>query len=171
MNTKFLKELAEILDSTGVAEIEIKRWGTYIRLSKTPSGVVVSSMPQVSVNPTPVSAPVPPSPSSSASVSPPEQEAVEEREVGEEKEEKRRENLVAIKSPIVGTFYRAPAPDAPPFVEVGDIVKPGQTVCIVEAMKVMNEIEAEVEGKVVDVLVQNAQPVEYGQELFLIEPL
>jgi acetyl-CoA carboxylase biotin carboxyl carrier protein len=78
-------------------------------------------------------------------------------------------NQVAITSPMVGTFYRAPAPDADPYVEVGDQVTVGQTVCIVEAMKLMNEIESEVKGRVVKILVENAQPVEYGQKLFLVE--
>lgn len=80
------------------------------------------------------------------------------------------ENLVAITSPMVGTFYRAPAPDADPYIESGDMVEVGQTVCIVEAMKLMNEIESEHRGRVVKVLVENAQPVEFGQKLFLIEP-
>ncbi|MCK4333180.1 acetyl-CoA carboxylase biotin carboxyl carrier protein [candidate division WOR-3 bacterium] len=82
----------------------------------------------------------------------------------------RPSNIVAIKSPMVGTFYRASAPDAPPYVEVGDTVKPGTVVCIVEAMKLMNEIESEVSGRVAEILVENETPVEYGQELFLIEP-
>ena len=77
---------------------------------------------------------------------------------------------VAITSPMVGTFYRAPAPDADPYVEVGDMVEVGQTVCIVEAMKLMNEIEAEARGRVVQILVENSHPVEFGQKLFLIEP-
>ena len=80
------------------------------------------------------------------------------------------ETLAAIVSPMVGTFYRAPAPDADPYVEVGDLVEVGQTVCIVEAMKLMNEIESEFRGRVVKILVENAQPVEFGQKLFLIEP-
>ncbi|MCS7171792.1 MAG: acetyl-CoA carboxylase biotin carboxyl carrier protein [Aquificaceae bacterium] len=79
------------------------------------------------------------------------------------------EGLHTIKSPLVGTFYRAPAPDAPPFVEVGDIVSPGQVLCIVEALKVMNEIESDVRGKVVKILVENGETVEYGQPLFLID--
>jgi len=78
--------------------------------------------------------------------------------------------LVTVKSPMVGTFYRAPAPDAPPYVEGGDRVSRGQTVCIIEAMKLMNEIESEVSGVVARILVENAQPVEFGQELLLIRP-
>ncbi len=76
-----------------------------------------------------------------------------------------------IKSPLVGTFYRAPSPGAPPFVEEGDIVSKGQVLCIIEALKVMNEIESDIDGKVVKILVENGQPVEYGQELFYIEPV
>jgi acetyl-CoA carboxylase biotin carboxyl carrier protein len=72
---------------------------------------------------------------------------------------------------MVGTFYRAPAPEAPPFVEVGQIIEPGQVICIIEAMKLMNEIKSEIKGKVVQVLVENAEPVEYAQPMFLIEPL
>ncbi|MGQ9867027.1 MAG: acetyl-CoA carboxylase biotin carboxyl carrier protein [Pseudanabaenaceae cyanobacterium] len=79
--------------------------------------------------------------------------------------------LAEIVSPMVGTFYRAPAPDEPPFIEVGDTVRKGQTVCIVEAMKLMNQIEAEVTGRVVEILVQNAQPIEYGQVLMRVEVL
>lgn len=78
-------------------------------------------------------------------------------------------NYYVIKSPLVGTFYRAPSPGAPPFVEEGDMVSKGQVLCIIEALKVMNEIESDVDGKVVKILVENGQPVEYGQELFYIE--
>jgi acetyl-CoA carboxylase biotin carboxyl carrier protein len=78
--------------------------------------------------------------------------------------------LIEIKSPMVGTFYKAPAPDAKPYVEIGQIIKTGQVVCIVEAMKLMNEIEAETAGRIVEVLVENAKPVQFGQPLFLVEP-
>ncbi|MGH7255129.1 MAG: acetyl-CoA carboxylase biotin carboxyl carrier protein [Nitrospirales bacterium] len=78
--------------------------------------------------------------------------------------------LVTVRSPIVGTFYRSPGPDADPYIEEGDLVKKGQVLCIVEAMKLMNEIEAEVDGRVVKILAESAKPVEYGQPLFLIEP-
>jgi acetyl-CoA carboxylase biotin carboxyl carrier protein len=80
-------------------------------------------------------------------------------------------HLVPVEAPMVGTFYRAPKPDAPPFVSEGDVVKEGQVLCIVEAMKLMNEIEAKVGGRIVKVVVENGQPVEFGQPLFLLEPL
>lgn len=80
------------------------------------------------------------------------------------------DNLVTIKSPMIGTFYRSPGPDKPPFVNVGDDVAPGKVVCIIEAMKLFNEIESEVSGKIVKVLVDDASPVEYDQPLFLVEP-
>ncbi|HEX7786959.1 MAG TPA: acetyl-CoA carboxylase biotin carboxyl carrier protein [Methylomirabilota bacterium] len=80
-------------------------------------------------------------------------------------------HLVPVEAPMVGTFYRAPKPDAPPFVVEGDVVKEGQVLCIVEAMKLMNEIEAKVAGRIVKVVAENGQPVEFGQPLFLVEPL
>ena len=82
-----------------------------------------------------------------------------------------QKQLHEIKSPIVGTYYKAPAPDAAPFVDVGSIIQPGSVLCIVEAMKLMNEIESDVAGKIMKVMAQNGQPVEYGQTLFLIEPM
>ena len=81
------------------------------------------------------------------------------------------EGMIAVTSPMVGTFYRAPAPDADPYVEVGAVVDVGQTLCIIEAMKLMNEIESEARGRVVKILAENAQPVEFGQKLFLLEPV
>lgn len=82
----------------------------------------------------------------------------------------KREGVIEIKSPMVGTFYRAPSPGAKPYVEVGDVIKPADVVCIIEAMKLMNEIKAEIGGKVTEVLVENGQPVEFGQTLFVLEP-
>jgi len=82
----------------------------------------------------------------------------------------RAENLLTIKSPMIGTFYRSPAPDKPSFVNVGDEVDPGKVVCVIEAMKLFNEIESEVKGRIVKVLVEDASPVEYDQPLFLVEP-
>lgn len=155
MNIKKIKELVKILENSPLTEIEFTDfWGRKLRLSKTNGARVEPiSEPQVikqEIKEKP--APVMP-------------------DKVEQKAETAGKNLVAIRSPIVGTFYRSPAPDAAPYVEVGDIVKPGQVVCIVEAMKLMNEIESDVAGKIVQILVKNEEPVEYNQELFLIEPM
>lgn len=97
----------------------------------------------------------------------PEKEAPKEAKKEEQPEKK--ENIKIVTSPMVGTFYRSPSPEAPPFMELGSIVKSGQTLCIIEAMKLMNEVECEYNGKVVSILVENGQPVEYGEPLFHIE--
>lgn len=89
----------------------------------------------------------------------------------QEIEEKNIIKTVEIKSPMVGTFYRAPNPEAPAYVEVGQVIEPGQVICIIEAMKLMNEIKSEIKGKILEILVDNAEPVEFGQSLFLIDPL
>lgn len=86
-------------------------------------------------------------------------------------EEAEKQGYYVLKSPMVGTFYRRPAPDKPPFVQVGDTVKKGQTLCLIEAMKIFNEIESEVDGKIIQILVEDGTPVEFGQPLFIIEPL
>ncbi|RMF86325.1 MAG: acetyl-CoA carboxylase biotin carboxyl carrier protein, partial [Nitrospirae bacterium] len=110
----------------------------------------------------PQASPAPPPPASATPV------VAEGGEAGELKLAKGQE---VVPSPIVGTFYRAPAPDAPPFVEEGDTVKAGQTLCIIEAMKLMNEVEAEKDCRIVKVLLEDATPVEYGEPLFVIEPV
>ncbi|MEO0129060.1 MAG: acetyl-CoA carboxylase biotin carboxyl carrier protein [candidate division WOR-3 bacterium] len=156
MNIKKIKELVKILEESPLTEIELTDfWGRKLKLSKadnTRKGKLVETSVVV--------------PETKEQTHPLESTTKEP-----EKKEIQKKNLVAIRSPIVGTFYRAPAPDAPPYVEVGDIVKPGQVVCIVEAMKLMNEIESDVAGKIVQILVKNEEPVEYNQELFLVEPL
>ncbi len=88
-----------------------------------------------------------------------------------EQPQEKPSHLIEVKSPMVGTFYRAPSPEAKPYVEAGDIIKAGDIICIIEAMKLMNEIKAEISGKITQILVENGQPVEFGQSLFLIEPL
>lgn len=155
MNIKKIKELVKILENSPLTEIEFTDfWGRKLRLSKMNGARVEPlSEPQV-VRQEVKEKPAPVMP-----------------DKVEQKVKTAGKNLVAIRSPIVGTFYRAPAPDAAPYVEVGDIVKPGQVVCIVEAMKLMNEIESDVAGKIVQILVKNEEPVEYNQELFLIEPM
>ncbi len=151
MNFKEIKELINLMNENGLTEIEIEREGTKIKIKKT-SSEATELVPRPSDYRVEVAAPSQP-PVASA----PEQPA--------------GKPLKEITSPMVGTFYRAPSPEAPPFVEVGQIVEIGQVVCIVEAMKLMNEIKSEVRGKIVEIAVENAQPVEFGQTLFVIEPV
>ncbi len=144
MNLDEIKALIDLLKDTDISEIELEREGVKVKLrrEKLQSSVeIVEKRPRVS---------------ESASES-----AVEAEDIS---------HLVTVTSPIVGTFYSAPSPDAEPFVEVGSRVKVGQVLCIIEAMKLMNEIESEVEGTVVRILVENGRSVEYGEPLFLIEP-
>jgi acetyl-CoA carboxylase biotin carboxyl carrier protein len=145
MDLEKLKEFIKFMEENNLCELEIEEEGKKIRLKKFSEG----SLP--------------------AHYSPPPMHRESTKQV-EEKEEK-KENLIEIKAPMVGTFYRAPSPGAKPFVEVGDTVNPGDVVCIIEAMKLMNEIKSEVSGKIKEILVENGQPVEFGQTLFLIEPL
>ena len=88
-----------------------------------------------------------------------------------EQQDKSSVKTLEVKSPMVGTFYRAPSPEAPPYVEVGQVIQPGQVICIIEAMKLMNEIKSEIKGKILEILVDNAEPVEFGQPILLVEPL
>ena len=146
MKMKDIEKLVHILENSVVAEIEITDfWGRKVRINKTggQAPVVKAARPT----------------------------SIEPGEIVTEEKEKPKTKVAAIKSPIVGTFYRSPSPDAPPYVEVGDAIKPGQVVCIVEAMKLMNEIESDVAGRVTQILVKNEDPVEYNQELILVEPL
>ncbi len=140
-----LRELIGLVQSTGIGELEVTTGGRTVRIAAQGGGIPVVT--QAPVAPPPAAA----TPAAGAGAPPAASQRV-------------------ITSPMVGTFYRSPAPDADPYVEVGDAVSVGQTVCIVEAMKLMNEIESEVQGRVVKILVENAQPVEYGQPLFLVEP-
>ncbi len=120
---------------------------------------------QIPETPTPSPAPSEPSPETPAQ--PPKTQAPEALTP----EEAEKQGYYVLKSPMVGTFYRRPAPDKPPFVKVGDTVKKGQTLCLIEAMKIFNEIESEVDGKIIQILVEDGTPVEFGQPLFIIEPL
>jgi acetyl-CoA carboxylase biotin carboxyl carrier protein len=149
MNIGFVKNLIKVVEESNIEEVEIRRFWTKVRISK--NRTQTSSAPKVTVT----------------DLETTETEKTEEKRVKEEpkKEEK---DLHTIRSPMVGTFYRAPAPDAPPYVEVGDLVKKGDIVCIIEAMKIMNEIESDVRGEIVEVLVSNEDPVEYNQALFTV---
>jgi acetyl-CoA carboxylase biotin carboxyl carrier protein len=153
MNLALLKKLVRILEKSGVDEIEVEEDGLRVRLAKNSPGHAAAFPPPAAAVPAqvPVSAVPPPAPAPVTPVVP----AVK---------------LHEVKSPIVGTFYRAPAPDADPYVEVGEVVQPKAVVCIIEAMKLMNEIETDAGGRIVKILVENGQPVEYNQVLFLIEP-
>ncbi len=156
----WIRRLIDMVDGSGIDSLEISRLGTRVRIAKSPpvavSSAAVSAAPSVGpVAGSPPSAPVAPAaPDSQA------QEAEGDSDTG----------LAEVTSPMVGTFYRAPAPDAPPYVETGDRVEKGQTVCILEAMKLMNELEAEVSGTIREICVDNSEPVEFGQVLFRIDP-
>lgn len=148
MNLKELKEMINLMNENNLVEIEIEREGLRIRIKKGISGVPEITQERYIIQPSEI-----------APAAAPTKEA-----------ELPTVKRVEIKAPMVGTFYRAPAPDALPFVEIGDEIEPGQVICIIEAMKLMNEIKAEVKGRVVEILVENAEPVEFGQSLLLIEP-
>lgn len=155
IDLKQLRELMKALKQFDVSELEIEKDGERVLLRR---GAAQATMATTLVAPSmmpPASVP-PPAPGAGASLAAPAA-AVEDDP-----------NLVEITSPFVGTFYRSPSPDAPSFVEVGADVRPGQTLCIVEAMKLMNEIEAEISGSIVAILVENGKPVEYGAPLFKV---
>jgi len=137
-----LKELIALLQDTDITELQLEKEGTKVKIRRQ----TLLSPLEMQTKP-----------------------AVTGEKAKEPEEDTQR--LVTITSPIVGTFYRAPSPDAPPFVDAGTRVRKGQVICIIEAMKLMNEIESELEGVVVRPLVENGQPVEYGEPLFLIEPV
>lgn len=167
-----IRELIRLIDQSSIQEFTYENEGTSITLKKYSNAAQpVNIVPQA-----PVQDEQPAQPAASAPVqnANPTAEAPVENKVSETpKQETKTEddaNYVKITSPMVGTFYAAPAPDKPPYVKVGDKVKEDTVVCIVEAMKLFNEIEAEVSGEIVEVLVENGQLVEYGQPLFLVKP-
>jgi len=151
-----LRQLIQLVQNTGIGELEVSSGGRTVRISASPTTTAVA-------------APASPAASRAAGHAAKAETptAVAEPTSGAASQT----NALAITSPMVGTFYRAPAPDSDSYVEVGDMVQVGQTVCIVEAMKLMNEIESEVRGRIVKIPVENAQPVEFGQTLFLVEPV
>jgi oxaloacetate decarboxylase alpha subunit len=157
MNLKELKELIEMLKNTDISELEIERSGVKVRLRKGGDVTFHPAMPRMEYPPAAIVAPAisgtePPAVGQTPAIAPAPSDQIK------------------VTSPIVGTFYRSSSPDKPSLVEVGDMVKKGQVLCIIEAMKLMNEIESEASGKIVQVLVENGQPVEYGQPLFVVEP-
>jgi len=162
IDLEFVERLIRSMDESTMDSIEIERAGTRIRLSKSPpAGAAVFHAGQAPAAPVPSA-----TPASATSGNPhpePAAPAPAAPEVGK--------NWLEVTSPMVGTFYRAPSPSSDPFTDVGQRITSGQTLCIIEAMKLMNELEAEVEGTVREVLVENGEPVEYGQVLFRVEPV
>ncbi len=152
MDLQYVRRVLKMFSESNVDELEIEDETSRIHMVRHRPGVVHAPMPA----PAPVATPAFPAPST---------ETPAAAQVASES------HLHQLRSPIVGTFYRASSPDAEPFVAVGQTVQPGQTVCIIEAMKIWNEIESEISGRIVRILVENAQAVEYNQPLFLIEPL
>ena len=156
MKAKEIQELIDYISNSGLAEVKIKTDEFELSIKKYAD----SSAPRMveAPAPAPIAAPAP-AQSATAQASAPTPAA-----------EAAPSNLVEIKSPMIGTFYLTSSPDADPFVAVGDTVKAGETVCIIEAMKLFNEIESEISGKIVKILVSNSTPVEYDQPLFLVDP-
>ena len=149
MDLNLIKRLVKIVDTSGITDLEIEENGIRVKIAKKIRQAQVAAEPQVSAQTV--------------------RAEVKVEEKPEQVEETIPANLHEIRSPIVGTFYMAPSPDADNFAEIGDQVSPGTVLCIVEAMKLMNEIEADVSGKIIKILVENGKPVEYNQPLFLIE--
>jgi acetyl-CoA carboxylase biotin carboxyl carrier protein len=165
MNQKELKELIEFLIEKDIAEFELERGDVKVKIKRAaePPPAVLPDSRYIAVHPAPLaSAPVatPAAPRVDLAASAHAPQPLLEPE----------EELHIVKSPIVGTFYESPSPGSPPFVKPGDMLEVGQVLCIVEAMKLMNEIECDVAGELVKKLVANGQPIEYGQELFAVRP-
>ncbi|MDE2784998.1 MAG: acetyl-CoA carboxylase biotin carboxyl carrier protein [Gemmatimonadota bacterium] len=160
IDIELLQALVRLVDESSLDSLEIERGATRIRLAKSPSGVAVpQTFPGVASLPA-EAAQSAPSPGSEP-VSPPQSASAPEPPAA---------NLVEVTSPMVGTFYRAPSPEAEPYVEVGTSVAAGDVLCVIEAMKLMNELECEVAGRIVEICADNAEPVDYGQLLFRVDP-
>lgn len=153
MELKEIKELIKLVSESGVSEVEVERGDFKLAIKKTDEKTVLvqQSAPVSYSAPAPVIAAVP-------------------TEKMESHHTEVSTNLITIKSPMIGTYYKSASPDKPAFVQIGDEIKVGQVLCIVEAMKLFNEIESEVSGKIVKILADNASPIEYDQPLFLVEP-
>ncbi|MCX5678230.1 MAG: acetyl-CoA carboxylase biotin carboxyl carrier protein [Candidatus Omnitrophica bacterium] len=150
MYIKEIKDMINLMNENNLTELEIEKEGVRIKLRKGSGGIerAVEFVPAV-----------------------PQNTVQSEKSAAETGKAEEKKNTLDIKSPMVGTFYRAASPESPPYVNMGDTVSPGQVICIIEAMKLMNEIKSEVKGKIVDIQVDNAEPVEFGQVLFVIEPV
>jgi acetyl-CoA carboxylase biotin carboxyl carrier protein len=161
MNIKEIKELIEAVAQNGITELEVERSGVKVRIRKQMQVARVTLSPLTAESSPVLGHPAGVSLAENSSTSTP---------VLTESPVESKENLYIVRSPIVGTFYRAANPNTEPFVSVGDAIEPGRVLCIVEAMKLMNEIEAEVGGEIANIFVENGEPVEFGQALFGIRP-
>ena len=156
IDIEFVQSLIRMLDESSLDNLELRRGGTRIRLSKSPGGAaVIAEAPAARPSPDPAASAPP--------ATAPEEPVPAIPETPSTK-------LVDIESPMVGTFYRAPSPEADPYVEVGGTVAAGDVLCVIEAMKLMNELECEVAGRIVEICVENAEPVDFGQVLFRVDP-
>jgi len=149
MNIKKIQELIELMNNNNLGEIEIEQEGQKVKLKKTTAqGIIEQAVSQAAALQQPQAAAAAPA-----------------------KPKEAAGNLKEVKAPMVGTFYRSPSPDSEAYVDVGKVVHKGDVLCIIEAMKIMNEVKSEFDGKIVQIPVENAEPIEFGQTLFLIEPI
>lgn len=149
MNVKEIREMINLMNENNLSELEIEKDGQRIKLKRgAPQAQEAAAAPIFIER---------------------EKYPLPEPALAQEAKKESQANRIEIKAPMVGTFYRAPSPEAPPFVQLNQDIEPGQVICIIEAMKLMNEIKSEVKGKILEILVDNAEPVEFGQPLFLIE--
>lgn len=153
MYIKEIKDMINLMNENNLTELEVEKDGVRIKLRKGGAGVYEKAIEYVPHTQGQQGAAGVPGASAAQAAA-----------------EAKKTNMVEIKAPMVGTFYRSPSPEAPAYVNIGDTINPGQVICIVEAMKLMNEIKSEVKGKIVDIQVDNAEPVEFGQVLFAVEP-
>ncbi len=150
MNLKEIKEMINLMNDNGLLELEVEKEGMRIRLKKMGAQANGFSGPVIIERQT--------------------QDKDTRGEIAQTQlSQAQAAKAIEVKAPMVGTFYRAPSPGAPPYVEIGQTIEPGQVICIIEAMKLMNEIKAEIKGKILEILVENAEPVEFGQPMLLIE--
>jgi acetyl-CoA carboxylase biotin carboxyl carrier protein len=149
MNIKEIKEMINLMNENNLMELEVEKEGMRIRLKRSGPGEALTGPVII------------------------EKEINREKSISQTREQLEPDLLktVEIKAPMVGTFYMSPSLEAAPYVQIGQVIEPGQVICIIEAMKLMNEIKTEIRGKITEILVDNAEPVEFGQPLFLVEPL
>jgi len=160
MRPKEIKKLIELVEGSTINELEVSRFGKKVSIRKKLGNAIVATSPEVVAVPAPQTTPAVETKAPAPELQKPELP-----------EQEGDSTVFEVKSPMVGTFYRSPAPEAEPYIQEGDIVTANQVLCIIEAMKLMNEIESEVRGRIVEILAENGKPVEYDQVLFKIEKL